>query len=221
MSFFFRPGKALQQSKAVPHDEIWFRQHPRDAVYFSDLFAQAAPDCRIAVQVPVRRLNPDAAPDCVPVDFLFSRQDCPVLAVSLVYQDNYRKRPFRNTKTAVEQAGIRHLRFFADMANEPDYVIPRIRKELERAQVSQVAAVRGRRTVSVTVQADSRWDLLANLTSALAIEGVQVASFRADETANRTTVTHIRLSADHEQQIATVIRRLSGVAGVRQVRQET
>ncbi len=130
MGLFSRFKKQPQRDAAARQDSAWFRRHPRDAAYFSDLFAQAAPDCRIAAQVSAETLNPAAAPDCAPVDFLFLRQDRPALAVSLLHQDTYRQKPFRTTKTAVEQAGVPYLRFFVDMANDPDYVLSRIREAL-------------------------------------------------------------------------------------------
>ncbi|MCD7802572.1 MAG: hypothetical protein LUH09_06710 [Clostridiales bacterium] len=140
MGLFSRPKKQPQWDAAAEQDSSWFRRYPRDAAYFSDLFAQAAPGCRIAARVPAEMLNPDADPDAAPVDFLFVWQSCPVLAVSLLYQDTYRQRPFRATKTAVEQTGIPYLRFFVDMANEPDYVLSRIREALADGEGRPISA---------------------------------------------------------------------------------
>ncbi|MCD7945768.1 MAG: hypothetical protein LUF81_04090 [Clostridiales bacterium] len=238
----FSWSKKQAQRDAVRQDSSWFRQHPRDAAYFSELFAQAAPDCHIASQVPAEALNPDADPDCAPVDFLFICQDCPVLAVSLLHQDTYRQRPFCATKTAVEQTGLPYLRFFADMANEPDYVLSRIREALASGQaagkgqppyiVPRLQETPGRSsarlcapapdsdTVSVVVQAENRWDLLSDLTVALTAEGVQAVSLTMEEAAGQSVLVHLRLSSDSLQQISDAIRRLSGIAGVWQVRQE-
>ncbi|MCD8115598.1 MAG: hypothetical protein LUE21_00500 [Oscillospiraceae bacterium] len=139
MGLFSRPKKQAQPDAAArdwcrEHPEAverdWYREHPRDAAYFSGLFAQAAPDCQIASRVPAEALNPAAEPGCVPVDFLFVRQERPVLAVLLVEQNTYRRRAIRDAERAVEQAGVPCLRFFADMANKPEYVVPRIREAL-------------------------------------------------------------------------------------------
>ncbi|MCD7770053.1 MAG: hypothetical protein LUH36_08085 [Oscillospiraceae bacterium] len=141
LGLFSRPKKQAQPDAAAAardwcreHPEAverdWYREHPRDAAYFSDLFAQAAPDCQIASRVPAEALNPAADPDCVPVDFLFVRQERPVLAVLLVEQNTYRRRAIRAAERAVEQAGVPCLRFFADMANKPEYVVSRIQEAL-------------------------------------------------------------------------------------------
>ncbi len=238
----FSWSKKQAQRDIVRQDSAWFREHPRNAAYFSDLFTQAAPDCRIASQVPAQALNPDADPAAAPVDFLFLCQDRPVLAVSLLCQDTYRQKPFSTVKRAVEQTGVPYLRFFADMANEPDYVLSRIREALASGQtvgkdqpphvVPRLQEAPGRSsarlcapapdsdTVSVVVQAENRWDLLSDLTVALTAEGVQAVSLTMEEAAGQSVLVHLRLSSDSRQQISDAIRRLSGIAGVWQVRQE-
>ena len=80
--------------------------------------------------VPASELDPSCHPACTPIQYLFYREDKPVLAVVLVRQNNYRGMNVKGTQHICEAADIVYMRFFKELTNEEAYVANRINEYL-------------------------------------------------------------------------------------------
>lgn len=110
-------------------------QETYDATFdqFRNLFAIHFPEYKVEYNVPASRFDRFAHPACTPIQFLFSRNDRPVLAVVLVFTRNYRGTNVAATQQICANLGIDYIRFFVEYRNEDDYVVNRVREHLENA----------------------------------------------------------------------------------------
>lgn len=97
---------------------------------FSRLYHLHFPEYTVYENVPASSLRADCHPACTPVQFLFCREDRPLLAVVLVAGNTYRGRNVVGTRELCEEQGIAYLRFFVEMPNEAEYVVERTRQHL-------------------------------------------------------------------------------------------
>jgi len=98
--------------------------------YFESIFERYFDDYYIETKVPAYRYDTYAHPSCVPVDYLFVKDDKPVLAIVLVKPNNYKGKNIMGTLDILDRAGIQWLRFFRTWENAEDYVVERIKKNL-------------------------------------------------------------------------------------------
>ncbi len=74
--------------------------------------------------------DPSAHPKCFPITYLFKKDGEPVLAVLLMFRDQYRAMIAKGTYEVLDSRGIKYLRFYREMSNEESYVIDRIKDNL-------------------------------------------------------------------------------------------
>ena len=84
--------------------------------------------------VHVNRFDPSAHPACLPVSYLFVKDNTPVLAVFVMQTNHYRAMIARGAYMVLEEQGIPFVRFFKGFANEKTYVLDRVRAALEQRQ---------------------------------------------------------------------------------------
>lgn len=96
-----------------------------------NIFKENFPKYQIERTVSVRRLDASCHEKCHPIDFLFSQNGVPVLAVVLTTQNQYRSMPFRGTEAVCDANDVSYMRFFIEMRNERNYVRERVAEELE------------------------------------------------------------------------------------------
>ena len=99
--------------------------------YFYRIFRENFPQYQIERTVSTRRLDASCHEKCHPIDFLFSQNGVPVLAVVLTTQNQYRSMPFRGTEAVCDANDVSYMRFFIEMRNERNYVRERVAEELE------------------------------------------------------------------------------------------
>ena len=99
--------------------------------YFYRIFKENFPQYQIERTVSARRLDASCHEKCHPIDFLFSKNGVPVLAVVLTTQNQYRSMPFRGTEAVCDANDVSYMRFFIEMRNERNYVRERVAEELE------------------------------------------------------------------------------------------
>lgn len=99
--------------------------------YFYRIFKENFPQYQIERTVSARRLDASCHEKCHPIDFLFSQNGAPVLAVVLTTQNQYRSMPFRGTEAVCDANDVSYMRFFIEMRNERNYVRERVAEELE------------------------------------------------------------------------------------------
>lgn len=88
------------------------------------------PGCTIAKGVHAKTLDSGAHPSCYPISYLFSKGGCPVLAVFVMNTNQYRSMVAKGTYQVLEAKGIKYIRFFKGMENKREYVLDRIRENL-------------------------------------------------------------------------------------------
>lgn len=84
------------------------------AVEVAKMIVELLPDVDVQYMVNPSRLARDAAPDALPVHFLFSKGNRPILAVVVVTSNGYNVPRVLKTKSLCEHSGIRYLRVYAD-----------------------------------------------------------------------------------------------------------
>lgn len=95
-----------------------------------ELISQKFPEYEVECEVAAVRLDPAAHPKCTPIQFLFSKNKQPILAVVIVKDNNYRGRNVKETQLICEKRGITYVRFFEEQPNHEEYVVTRIKKFL-------------------------------------------------------------------------------------------
>ena len=148
MSFFsrlFGKGKQEKQKELDPlpkqeeliEEDINYAEEKRlqaggiSPEYFYGIFRENFPQYQIERTVSARRLDASCHEKCHPIDFLFSQNGVPVLAVVLTTQNQYRSMPFRGTEAVCDANDVSYMRFFIEMRNERNYVRERVAEELE------------------------------------------------------------------------------------------
>jgi hypothetical protein len=71
-----------------------------------------------------------AMPGSKPYNFLLYQAGKPVAAIMLTEGNRYQNQPFRDAKASAEAAGIPFINFFLRLPNERDYIINRIKTNL-------------------------------------------------------------------------------------------
>ena len=107
MSFFsrlFGKGKQEKQKELDPlpkQEELIEEENEKrlqaggiSPEYFYRIFKENFPQYQIERTVSARRLDASCHEKCHPIDFLFSQNGVPVLAVVLTTQNQYRSMPF-------------------------------------------------------------------------------------------------------------------------------
>ena len=87
-------------------------------------------DYHIYFQVPTDQLDSSAHSACVPVTFLFEKNDRYPLAVMVVRKNTYKGMNVVATQNICRKMGMQCLRFYEEYANDDDYVVGRIRNAL-------------------------------------------------------------------------------------------
>ena len=102
-----------------------------DDRYFSSLItALNFPGYTISTDVHANTLDSGAHPSCYPISYLFSKESQPVLAVFIMNKNQYRSMTARGAYQVLEDRGISYIRFFKGMENNREYVLNRIRENL-------------------------------------------------------------------------------------------
>lgn len=96
-----------------------------------DMIARNIPDCEVVYDVPASQLDPWCHPACTPIQFMFKKNGAYVLAVAIVRNNTYRGMNVRGTQMICEKMRIPYIRFFEEMPNLEEYVIPRIKSYLK------------------------------------------------------------------------------------------
>ncbi|MBQ4101994.1 MAG: hypothetical protein IJC85_03810 [Oscillospiraceae bacterium] len=99
--------------------------------YFASLITGLNfPGYMISTDVHANTLDSGAHPSCYPISYLFSKGSQPVLAVFVMNTNQYRSMTARGTYQVLEDHGIPSIRFFKGMENNREYVLNRIRENL-------------------------------------------------------------------------------------------
>ncbi len=99
--------------------------------YFASLITGLNfPGYTISTDVHARTFDSGAHPSCYPVSYLFSKGSQPVLAVLVMNTNQYRSMTAKGTYKVLEDRSIPYIRFFKGMENNRDYVMNRIRENL-------------------------------------------------------------------------------------------
>jgi len=102
-----------------------------DDRYFASLItALNFPGYTISTDVHANTLDSGAHPSCYPISYLFSKESQPVLAVFIMNKNQYRSMTARGAYQVLEDRGISYIRFFKGMENNREYVLNRIRENL-------------------------------------------------------------------------------------------
>ena len=102
-----------------------------DDRYFASLItALNFPGYTISTDVHANTLDSGAHPSCYPISYLFSKESQPVLAVFVMNTNQYRSMTARGAYQVLEDRGISYIRFFKGMENNREYVLNRIRENL-------------------------------------------------------------------------------------------
>ena len=99
--------------------------------YFASLItALNFPGYTISTDVHANTLDSGAHPSCYPISYLFSKGSQPALAVFVMNTNQYRSMTARGAYQVLEDRGISYIRFFKGMENNREYVLNRIRENL-------------------------------------------------------------------------------------------
>lgn len=99
--------------------------------YFASLItAFNFPGYTISTDVHANTLDSGAHPSCYPISYLFSKESQPVLAVFVMNTNQYRSMTAKGAYQVLEDRGISYIRFFKGMENNREYVLNRIRENL-------------------------------------------------------------------------------------------
>ena len=102
-----------------------------DDRYFASLItALNFPGYTISTDVHANTLDSGAHPSCYPISYLFSKGSQPVLAVFVMNTNQYRSMTAKGAYQVLEDRGISYIRFFKGMENNREYVLNRIRENL-------------------------------------------------------------------------------------------
>ena len=95
----------------------------KDHAWFATMLKENFSEYLIREYVPVAELGGDGKP----YDFLLIRNGAACGAIMLTEHNKTNNRAFKGAKAACQAAGVPFINFFDFMANEPGYVINRIR----------------------------------------------------------------------------------------------
>ena len=99
--------------------------------YFASLITGLNfPGYMISTDVHANTLDSGAHPSCYPISYLFSKGSQPVLAVFVMNTNQYRSMTAKGAYQVLEDRGISYIRFFKGMENNREYVLNRIRENL-------------------------------------------------------------------------------------------
>lgn len=98
---------------------------------FNGFIDGSFPDYTVEHDFPANSIKAGVHPKCAPVSYMFLKNGSPCLAVVLVRANNYRGMNVKATKEICEEKGIKYIRFFEEMENRREYVINRIRENLQ------------------------------------------------------------------------------------------
>lgn len=97
---------------------------------FDSIIEKHFASCDVKRDYAASNLDASAHPACAPVQYMFFKNGSPCLAVVLVKTNNYKGMNVIATKKICEDKGIKYIRFFAEYPNEEDYVVNRIKENL-------------------------------------------------------------------------------------------
>lgn len=132
---YIKPEKSLtKQSESVVktenHGPTFYDFDGTEEDYFESIFERYFDEYYIESKVPAYRYDAYSHPSCIPVDYLFIKNDKPVLAIILVKPNNYKGKNVMGTLEILDRAGIPWLRFFRTWENAERYVVDRIKKHV-------------------------------------------------------------------------------------------
>lgn len=108
-------------------------QHNTGEDYFASLITKENfPEYEIERNLHPNVFDESAHPSCLPISFLFKKDDEPVLAVLVMKTNQYRAMIALGTYEILDENSIPYIRFFKGMLNQKDYVINRIKEELSQ-----------------------------------------------------------------------------------------
>lgn len=103
-----------------------------DDQYFAELLNEENfPGYTVERNVHPSLFDESAHKKCYPVTFLFKKDSTPVLAVMVMKMNQRTAMIARGTYWILEDKGIPYLRFYREMLNEKEYVLERVRDQLE------------------------------------------------------------------------------------------
>ena len=116
-------------SHVTTENDLWSYNDPRSVdelvAVFADYFKSPEfSEYDIRTNIPATEFGAD--PKCIPLQFLFSKNGNPVLAVAIVTKRGYTHGAVTGTQYAIIDNRIKYIRFFAGMPNEKDYVVSRV-----------------------------------------------------------------------------------------------
>ena len=97
--------------------------HGSEEQYFSWILSYYFPELKVVRHVQI------AGPNDLPVTFMLYRDDRPILAVFVCF-DDYRNARTRHAVAACEEKGIPYQRYYYNFRNDKHYVVDRIRSAL-------------------------------------------------------------------------------------------
>ncbi|MBO7649856.1 MAG: hypothetical protein J6S79_03835 [Lachnospiraceae bacterium] len=101
----------------------------RDAAYFRDILVRNFPGWTLEENVPITRFAADAHPKCIPVTFLMSNGGSQ-FAFFVMPINKTNGLPYKGSKEALKQAGIKTVHCIECYKNEESYVVNRIRNAM-------------------------------------------------------------------------------------------
>lgn len=110
---------------------VYHNQNNTGDEYFAELINQDNfPGYVIEKNLHPSFFDDSAHPSCLPISYLFKKDNTPVLAVLVMQRNHYRAMIALGTYKILEENNIKYIRFFKGMENKEDYVINRIKENL-------------------------------------------------------------------------------------------